>query len=123
MKIITHDPELHQVRKTVIELILSVHPRRSCLTCPRNQNCELQRLAAEFGIREIPFEMNVVRRLRRIPLHPRSFLDPEKCVKCGRCVNVCQQMQNVWALEFIGRGDGHAYETRRGYRAQRESVY
>jgi NADH-quinone oxidoreductase subunit G len=104
MKVITHDSELHQVRKTVIELILSTHPN-SCLTCPRNQNCELQRLAAEFGIREIPFEMNVPE-IEKDDSTPSIVLDPEKCVKCGRCVNVCQHMQNVWALEFIGRGDG-----------------
>ena len=104
MKIITHDSELHQVRKTVIELILSTHPN-SCLTCPRNQNCELQRLAAEFGIREIPFEMNVPE-IEKDDSTPSIVLDPEKCVKCGRCVNVCQHMQDVWALEFIGRGDG-----------------
>ena len=55
MSFITHDPELHEVRKTVIELILSTHPN-DCLQCPRNQNCELQRLAAEYGIREMPFE-------------------------------------------------------------------
>ncbi|MFW5826551.1 MAG: NADH-dependent [FeFe] hydrogenase, group A6 [Alkalispirochaeta sp.] len=103
MKVITHDSELHQVRKTVIELILSTHPN-SCLTCPRNQNCELQRLAAEFGIREIPYEMNVPE-IEKDDSTPSIVLDPEKCVKCGRCVNVCQQMQNVWALEFIGRGD------------------
>ncbi len=103
MKVITHDSELHQVRKTVIELILSTHPN-SCLTCPRNQNCELQRLAAEFGIREIPFEMNVPE-IEKDDSTPSIVLDPEKCVKCGRCVNVCQHMQNVWALEFIGRGD------------------
>jgi NADH-quinone oxidoreductase subunit G len=104
MKIITHDSELHQVRKTVIELILSTHPN-SCLTCPRNQNCELQRLAADFGIREIPFEMNI-QEAEKDTSTPSIVLDPEKCVKCGRCVNVCQQMQDVWALEFIGRGDG-----------------
>ncbi|MFW5694619.1 MAG: NADH-dependent [FeFe] hydrogenase, group A6 [Alkalispirochaeta sp.] len=103
MKVITHDSELHQVRKTVIEMILSTHPN-SCLTCPRNQNCELQRLAAEFGIREIPFEMNVPE-IEKDDSTPSIVLDPEKCVKCGRCVNVCQHMQNVWALEFIGRGD------------------
>ncbi len=103
MAYITHDAELHQVRKTVIELILSTHPN-SCLTCPRNQNCELQRLAADFGIREMPFEMNVPE-IEADKSTPSIVLDPEKCVKCGRCVAVCQGMQDVWALEFIGRGD------------------
>ena len=55
MRIITHDPEIVAVRKTVIELILSTHPD-DCLQCPRNGSCELQTLAAEFGIREQPFE-------------------------------------------------------------------
>ncbi|HUX21818.1 MAG TPA: [FeFe] hydrogenase, group A, partial [Spirochaetia bacterium] len=86
-----------------IELILSTHPN-DCLECPRNQNCELQRLAAEFGIRELPFEP----RLRNLPVDDSTHavvLNPEKCVLCGRCANVCQTMQNVWALEFLGRGD------------------
>ena len=55
MKVITHDPEIVQVRKTVLELILSTHPN-DCLQCPRNGNCELQQLAADFGIREVPYE-------------------------------------------------------------------
>jgi iron-only hydrogenase group A len=104
MSVITHDPELHRVRRTVIELILSNHPQ-DCLTCPRNQNCELQRLAAEFGIREISYERNP-QHIPKDTSTPSIILDPEKCVKCGRCVNVCQEMQDVWALEFIGRGDG-----------------
>ncbi len=103
MAVITHDPELFQVRKTVIELILSTHPN-SCLTCGRNGSCELQNLAADFGIREQPFEVRVpefpVDKSTSIELHP------SKCIKCGRCVNVCQQLQDVWALEFVGRGDG-----------------
>jgi len=104
LSVITHDPELHEIRKTVIELILSTH-LNDCLTCPRNQNCELQKLAADFGIREIPFEKNV-QPLPKDASTPSIVLDPEKCVKCGRCVAVCQGMQDVWALEFIGRGDG-----------------
>jgi iron-only hydrogenase group A len=103
MKIITHDPELYEIRRTVIQLIMSTHPN-DCLSCPRNGNCELQTLAADFGIRDVPFES----RVPEIPLDdstPSIILNPEKCIKCGRCVNVCQQMQDVWALEFIGRGD------------------
>ncbi|TVQ25831.1 MAG: 4Fe-4S dicluster domain-containing protein, partial [Spirochaetaceae bacterium] len=104
MKVITHDPELQEIRRTVIELILSTHPN-SCLTCPRNGTCELQTLAADFGIREQRFESNV----RDIPADtstPSIVLNPEKCVGCGRCVKVCQGLQDVWALEFLDRGDG-----------------
>jgi len=101
--IITHDAEIVQVRKTVLELILANHPN-DCLQCLRNQNCELQRLAAEFGIREVPFEPG----LRDLPVDNSTtsiVLDPEKCILCGRCAKVCQGMQNVWALEFLSRGD------------------
>ena len=103
MKVITHDTELYNVRRTVLELILSTHPN-DCLRCARNMDCELQALAAEFGIRDFPYE----KRLRDLPRDestPSIILNPQKCVQCGRCVQVCQQMQNVWALEFIGRGD------------------
>ncbi len=104
MSIITHDPEIVEVRRTVLELILSTHPN-DCLQCLRNQNCELQRLAAEFGIRDVEFEPM----LRNLPVDnstPSIVLNPEKCVQCGRCVNVCQDMQNVYALEFLQRGIG-----------------
>ena len=103
MKIITHDNELFEVRKTILELIMSTHPA-SCLTCVRNNKCELQKLCVEYGIREQPFE-------ERIPDLPKDkststiVLDPSKCIKCGRCVQVCQNLQGVYALEFIGRGD------------------
>ena len=53
MEIITHDPEIIDIRRTVLELILSNHPN-DCLKCGRNNNCELQTLAAEFGIRDFP---------------------------------------------------------------------
>src|SRR4030042_2228503 len=88
MEVITHDKELYETRKTVIELILSNHPD-DCLQCQRNNNCELQRLAAEFGVREARFE----KKLRSIPVDsstPSLILDPQKCISCGRCVEVCQ---------------------------------
>lgn len=80
MSIITHDPELHTIRKTVIELILSTHPN-DCLKCGRNGSCELQKLAADYGIREQPYEV----RLQDIPQDdstPSIILNPEKCIKC-----------------------------------------
>ncbi len=103
MSVITNDAELVQIRKTVIELILSTHPD-DCLACPRNQDCELQTLAQEFGIRQQSFP----KRLRDLPIDDTTgsiILNPEKCIRCGRCVTVCQQMQNVWAIEFLGRGE------------------
>ncbi|MDR2246090.1 MAG: [FeFe] hydrogenase, group A [Treponema sp.] len=102
MSVITHDAEIITVRRTVLDLILSNHPN-DCLQCPRNGNCELQTLAAEFGIRKSPYR-KVLNGLPIDDTNPAIILNPEKCIRCGRCVKVCQEMQNVWALEFLGRG-------------------
>jgi len=100
--IITHDAEIIATRRTILELILSNHPN-DCLQCPRNGNCELQNLAADFGIRESPYR-KVLNELPVDDSNPAIILNPEKCIRCGRCVKVCQEVQNVWALEFLGRG-------------------
>jgi len=100
--IITHDGEIIATRRVVLELILSNHPN-DCLQCPRNNNCELQTLAAEFGIRESPYK-KITEGLPIDDSNPAIVLSPEKCIRCGRCVKVCQDVQNVWALEFLGRG-------------------
>ena len=103
MKIITHDDELYEVRRTIIELTMSTHPS-SCLTCVRNNKCELQKLAIEYGVREQPFEERI--RERKVDDSTGVIvMDPYKCIKCGRCVQVCQQLEGVYALDFIGRGD------------------
>jgi len=99
---ITHDPELMEVRKTVIELLQSNHPNE-CLTCARSGSCEFQDISEDFCIREAPFE----KQLKNLPKDnstPSIVLDPRKCINCGRCALVCQQLQDVWALEFIRRG-------------------
>jgi len=102
MKVFTHDPEIVDVRRTILEMILSTHPN-DCLQCPRNGNCELQTLAAEFGIREAPYK-KILRGIEPDKSTPSIVLNSEKCILCGRCAIVCQEMQNVWALEFVGRG-------------------
>ncbi len=102
MEIITNDPEIVEVRRTVLELILSNHPDE-CLICGRNNNCELQQLASEFGIRENRYP----KILREIPddLSTGTIeLHPQKCILCGRCIEVCQEIQDVWALSFLERG-------------------
>ncbi|MCB2154303.1 [FeFe] hydrogenase, group A [bacterium] len=102
MEVITHDPEIVAVRRTVIELILSRHPNE-CLTCGRNQNCEFQTLATDFGVREDVFDSVVP----DLPIYNTTkvlTMDPRKCVNCGRCVQVCQEVQDVHALCFLDRG-------------------
>ena len=102
MEITTHDPEIVDVRRSVIELILSRHPNE-CLTCGRNQNCELQKLAADFGVRRESFPQY----LPDLPADASNgtiVLEPRKCISCGRCIQVCQKIQNVWALSMMERG-------------------
>ncbi len=102
MDITTHDGELNDIRRTVLELILSSHPNE-CQTCGRNGNCELQTLAGEFGIRSEEFK-RVVQGAPSDNSNGSIVLDFVKCIKCGRCVQVCQEVQDVWALSFLERG-------------------
>jgi NADH-quinone oxidoreductase subunit G len=102
MSVITHDPEIVKARRSLLELILSNHPQE-CLTCTRNNQCELQALAAEFGLHQIRFEQYIIDR----PLDDTNdaiVFDRNKCINCGRCVEVCQNVQNVNAIEYQGRG-------------------
>lgn len=102
MDIQTEDAELVQVRRTVLEMIMSKHPNE-CVTCARNQNCELQTLCADFDIRHMDLP-SLVPDLPKDSSNGTIELDPRKCVTCGRCVQVCQEHQNVWALSFLDRG-------------------
>lgn len=104
MEVITHDAELVNVRRSVLELIMSNHPK-DCLICARNQDCELQRLCAEFGIREDFFPSIVNRQPHKFDDTTKTIvIDTSKCILCGRCIQVCQKHQNVWALSFLKRG-------------------
>jgi NADH-quinone oxidoreductase subunit G len=102
MRILTETPEIVEVRRGVIELTLSRHPKE-CLTCLRNQNCELQELAADFGVTGKGLD-DIVPDLPIDDSTRSIVLDPSKCVLCGRCITVCQAHQNVWALSFLHRG-------------------
>lgn len=102
MDIATHDPEIVNVRRGIVEMIMSKHPNE-CVTCARNQNCELQTVCADFNIHHTDLDCLVP----DVPLDASTkaiVLDPRKCISCGRCIQVCQQDQNVWALTFMDRG-------------------
>jgi len=102
MVVKTHTPDLIKARKLVLELILSDHPME-CLTCRRNQNCELQDLAEEYGLSEIRFEGAKT----EYPIDdssPAIMRDPRKCVLCRRCISVCTNIQSVQALTAQNRG-------------------
>ena len=102
MKIQTHSPRAISARRTIIELLLANHPD-DCLYCERNDNCELSRLAVEYGIRQRRFKGQ----RPHIDLDvssPSLVRDPEKCILCGKCVRVCEEIQGIAAIDFVGRG-------------------
>ena len=102
MEIITQDPEIVQVRRSVLEMILSNHPNE-CLTCLRSGECELQKLAEDFGIHDSTLPKITTNR-KKDESTKSIVIDPNKCIRCGRCTQVCQEMQNVWALSIEHRG-------------------
>ena len=102
MVIKTRTPKVIEARKTILELILSNHPQ-DCLSCIRNENCELQSLAAEYFVRDNPFELKI-RGLGKDLSTPSLFRDPDKCILCRRCIEACTVIQTVNALGLEGRG-------------------
>jgi NADP-reducing hydrogenase subunit HndD len=102
MKVFTNTRKVREARKAVVELLLSEH-NGECQTCDRNEDCELQALAAELGIREIEYAGEKTR--KRIDAStPALIRDSGKCIKCRRCVSVCAETQNVGALFPQNRG-------------------
>ncbi len=96
MKVFTNTSRVRAARRMVVELLLSEH-NGDCQTCDRSENCELQALAAELGIRTISFVGERTR--KRIDASTPALLrDNGKCIKCRRCVSVCAETQNVGAL-------------------------
>ncbi len=109
MKIKTHSPRAIRARKTIIELLLSNHPD-DCLYCVRSSNCQLQTLANELGVRQRRYK-GVKSEHKMDVSSPSLVRDPDKCILCGRCVRVCEEIQGVSAIDFIGRGSRTAVGT------------
>lgn len=102
MVIKTNNKKVRDARKATVELILSNH-NRECLTCFRNKNCELQSLSESLNISEIPFDG--IKAVAEIDDKSHSIVrDSSKCILCGRCVNVCKNVQGIGILEFTNRG-------------------
>ncbi len=102
MKVRTHSPRATEARQVIVELLLSNHPD-DCLYCVRNADCRLRELAAELGVRGRRFFGS------KLAYHldtssPALVRDPAKCILCGKCVRVCEEVQGVGCLDFVGRG-------------------
>ena len=102
MKVHTNTKRVREARRTVVELLLSEHDG-NCQTCERNEDCELQRLAYELGIRDLRYEGEKTRG-GIDDSSPALVRDNSKCIKCRRCVTVCSQVQQVGALFPQKRG-------------------
>jgi NADH dehydrogenase/NADH:ubiquinone oxidoreductase subunit G len=101
MKVQTRTPKVEEIRKFVTDLVLSFHPL-DCMTCPKAGACDLQRYAADLGIRESSFG----RKSFNYELNDKSpfiTIDNNYCILCGRCVRVCKE-QGTNVLDFMGRG-------------------
>jgi NADP-reducing hydrogenase subunit HndD len=101
MNITTNSPRVRETVRTILELIFADHPQE-CLTCIRNGNCELRQIAAKFGVRDIQGEKSE----NNLPLDLSTVSlvrDPNKCIKCGRCAEVCHYTQNVGILYSLNR--------------------
>lgn len=102
MEVFTNTPKVRASRKTTIELILSTHHKK-CLSCVRGNNCELQKLAFDYGVDEDRFKAEE-------PIYdiddesPYIVRDNNKCIQCMRCVAACKNVQSVSVIGPIKRG-------------------
>lgn len=102
MVIYTNTPRLMRYRKLILELLLAAHCR-DCTTCIKSGECHLQELAHRMGVHEIRFEN--VREQQPIDTSSHSIIrDPNKCILCGDCVRMCDNVQNINAIDFAYRG-------------------
>ena len=102
MEIKTNTERLRKYRKNILELLLANHCR-DCTTCHNNGKCKLQDLAVRFGILEIRFP-NTAEGPKIDDSSPCIIKDAHKCILCGDCVRMCNEIQNVGAIDFAHRG-------------------
>lgn len=102
MSVRTHSAKALDARRTIIELLLANHPD-DCLYCVRNGCCTLQDLSEELGVRQRRYAGERSRYDLDVS-SPSIVRDPDKCILCGKCVRVCEEIQGVSAIDFIGRG-------------------
>jgi formate dehydrogenase alpha subunit len=112
MVVHTETPKVNQARLVSMELIMANH-HGDCLTCAKNQDCELQKIARYLGIQQEHFD-----RLRKsseiLPVdrsHPAFDRDPNKCILCAKCVRACHEITGVGAIDLAFRGNAAKVST------------
>jgi len=102
MKVATHTPQIRELRKIIVELLLANHDN-NCPTCSKSAHCQLQSLARKLGVEKVRFKPTP--KEARIDVSTASLVrDPDKCVLCGDCVRVCSEIQGIGAIDFAFRG-------------------
>ena len=103
MVVKTHTMRVINARRTILELILSDHPK-DCLTCAKSGHCELQDMAIKLGVRHIPGQEFAEMSTYRVDTSPSIIRDLDKCIMCRRCEMMCNDVQTVGALNAFNRG-------------------
>ena len=102
MKVITSSLRVINARRTMLDLLLSDHPK-DCLTCEKSGDCKLQDLASTFGLHRIKYKGEMSK--HEIDVSSEAIVrDPNKCIMCRRCEVACNEIQTVGVLSGIGRG-------------------
>ncbi len=102
MVVNTNTKQLRNMRKMIVELMLASHDQ-SCTTCAKSNDCKLQALSKQLGVNKVRFK-------QKVDFEPVDYSsdaivrDPSKCILCGDCVRVCQEVQAVGVLDFANRG-------------------
>lgn len=102
MVIKTNTPRLRKYRKNILELLLAAHCR-DCTTCDKNGKCKLQEYCTQYGVNRVRFQDT----REILPLDttsPSIVRDPNKCILCGACVRVCEELQGEGIIDFAYRG-------------------
>ena len=102
MEVFTNTKKIQKYRKTILELLLSNHDK-DCTSCEITGKCQLQSLSLRYGIKKLRFENNYEEKAIDNS-SPSIVRNPNKCIKCGDCVMVCEDVQGVGALGFAHRG-------------------